>query len=58
MGYGGELIERPEQQAALRRIRALRAQGASLRAIAAALAQDGHRLSHVAVRHILGEGAG
>src|SRR5215469_8428917 len=27
VGYGGELIERPEQQAALRRIRALRAQG-------------------------------
>jgi DNA invertase Pin-like site-specific DNA recombinase len=57
VGYGGELIERPEQQAALRRIRALRAQGASLRAIAAALAEDGHRLSHVAVRGILGEGA-
>jgi DNA invertase Pin-like site-specific DNA recombinase len=58
VGYGGELIERPEQQAALRRIRALRAQGASLRAIAAALAQDGHRLSHVAIRSILGEGRG
>jgi DNA invertase Pin-like site-specific DNA recombinase len=56
VGYGGELIERPEQQAALRRIRALRAQGASLRAIAAALAEDGHHVSHVAVRNILGEG--
>jgi hypothetical protein len=56
VGYGGELIERPEQQAALRRIRALRAQGASLRAIAAALAQDGHHLSHVAIRSILGAG--
>ena len=38
---------------ALRRMKALRAEGKSLRAIAAELAAEGHRISHVAVNSAL-----
>jgi DNA invertase Pin-like site-specific DNA recombinase len=50
---GGALVPDPEQQAAIRHIHELRAKGASLRTIASALAQDGHRISHIAVRNTL-----
>ena len=49
----GELIEVPEQQKAIARIRKLRAAGMSLRQIAAVLADDGIELSHESVRKVL-----
>jgi len=50
----GGLIEVPEQQAAIKRARSLRADGLSLRAISAALAEeDGIRLSHEGVKKVL-----
>jgi putative DNA-invertase from lambdoid prophage Rac len=53
LGDKGELMEVPEEQAAIGRIRLLRASGASLRAIAAEMKATGHDLSHEAVRGIL-----
>lgn len=53
VGDGGELVEVPEQQAAIRRMQELRAEGKSLRAIAAVLAADGVRISHEGVKQIL-----
>jgi putative DNA-invertase from lambdoid prophage Rac len=53
VGDKGELVEVPEQQAAIVRIQAMRAGGASLRAIAEEMKRQGHRLSHEAVRAIL-----
>jgi len=48
-------IEVPAQQAAIRRIRALRAQGLSAQKISAALRADGTaKVSHVTVLKILG----
>src|SRR5208337_2602801 len=44
----GELIEDEGEQAAISKARALKAEGASLRTIQAALGADGHKLSHVA----------
>jgi putative DNA-invertase from lambdoid prophage Rac len=58
IGVHGELVEVPEQQDAMRRMLELRAAGASLRAIAAEMQQQGHRLSHEAVRAILARGHG
>jgi putative DNA-invertase from lambdoid prophage Rac len=49
----GSLEAIPEQQAAIERMRKMRASGASLRAIAGAMQADGHQLSHEAVRAIL-----
>ena len=54
-GDGGELVEVPEQQRAIRRMRKLRDEGLSLRKIAAALARDGVKLSHVGVQRALHE---
>jgi putative DNA-invertase from lambdoid prophage Rac len=48
-----KLVEIPKQQKALKRIRSLRAKGMSLRKIAAALAAEGHKLSHTSVASIL-----
>lgn len=50
---GTDLVPVPEEQAALARMRALRADGASLRGIADAMAADGIRLSHEGVKKIL-----
>jgi uncharacterized protein YoaH (UPF0181 family) len=47
----------PEQQAALRRIRKLAAEGLSPYKISADLAERGVRLSHVTVRKIVGRRA-
>ena len=49
----GELVEVPEQQAALKRARKLRAKGLSLRAIAADLGKKGMRISHEGVKRIV-----
>jgi putative DNA-invertase from lambdoid prophage Rac len=46
----GKLVAVPEQQAALARMRALRASGASLRSIAEQIAADGIKISHVGVK--------
>ena len=54
-GDGGELVEVPEQQRAIRRMRKLRDEGLSLRKIAAALARDGVKLNHVGVQRALHE---
>jgi putative DNA-invertase from lambdoid prophage Rac len=53
VGGGGELVEHPEEQAAIRRARELRGQGLSLRAIAGALNENGIRISHEGVKNIL-----
>ena len=53
VGDDGELIEVPEQQAAIERAREMRRKRASLRAIAAALAEEGIKLSHEGVKRIL-----
>ena len=53
VGPEGDLIEVPQQQAAIQRARELRQQGLSLRAISAALAQDGTKLSHEGVKNLL-----
>jgi putative DNA-invertase from lambdoid prophage Rac len=52
-GKDGALVEVPRQQAAIARMKALRAEGASLRAISEALRADGFKLSHVGVRNAL-----
>jgi DNA invertase Pin-like site-specific DNA recombinase len=49
----GELAELPEQQAAIARMRAMRAEGLSLRAIATAMREAGHPLSHEGVAGVL-----
>jgi len=50
---GDNVVPIPEQQAAIARMRALRAAGLSLRAIRDRMAQEGVRVSHVAVSHAL-----
>ena len=50
---GDSVVPIPEQQAAIARMRALRAAGLSLRAIRDRMAQEGVRVSHVAVSHAL-----
>jgi DNA invertase Pin-like site-specific DNA recombinase len=47
------LVPVPEQQAAIKKMRKLRAKGLSLRAIRDRLAEDDQRLSHVAVGNAL-----
>jgi putative DNA-invertase from lambdoid prophage Rac len=54
VGKTGELIEVPEQQRAIRSMAEMRRGGASLRAIAGAMAQAGHRLSHQGIKKIIG----
>src|SRR3977135_1430272 len=53
IGAEGDLVEIPEQQTAIKKARALRAKGLSLRAISAALAEQGIRLSHEGVKRIV-----
>jgi putative DNA-invertase from lambdoid prophage Rac len=53
VGSDGELVEVPEQQAAIKRAQKLRAKGLSLRAISAALAKSGVPLSHEGVKRIV-----
>jgi DNA invertase Pin-like site-specific DNA recombinase len=57
LGDGGELIEDPAQQAAIKRMRKLRREGHSLRAIAERMAKHGVTISHVAVQRITGDDA-
>jgi len=54
---GRSLVPVPEQQAAIRRIRALRAAGLSSQKISAALAEDGIKLSHVSVLKVAARAA-
>ena len=49
----GRLIEDPAEQAVMRQMKAMRADGMSLRAIAARLAEAGTRVSHVTVQAIV-----
>jgi DNA invertase Pin-like site-specific DNA recombinase len=53
IGEDGGLIEVPEQQRAIQRIIELRHNGLSLRAISAAIAAEGMRLSHEGVKNVL-----
>jgi putative DNA-invertase from lambdoid prophage Rac len=53
IGEDGALIEVPEQQCAIQRIIELRRNGLSLRAISAAIAADGLKLSHEGVNNVL-----
>jgi putative DNA-invertase from lambdoid prophage Rac len=48
------LVPIPEQQAAIKRMKRLRAKGASLRVIAETLTADGVKISHVGVKNALG----
>ena len=49
----GMLIPVPEQQTAIEDMKRMRAERASLRQIAAAMAERGHKLSHVTVKQVL-----
>jgi DNA invertase Pin-like site-specific DNA recombinase len=49
----GSLIEDEHEQAAIGKIKAMKAEGASLRSIQAALQAEGYKLSHVTVNRIL-----
>src|SRR4051812_13082101 len=55
VGEDGELVQVPEQQRAIKQARKLRAKGLSLRAISAALATNGIRLSHEGVKRIVSQ---
>lgn len=52
-GDSGELVPHEAQQEGIREIIALRAQGRPLRAIAEAIANNGHKLSHEGVAGVL-----
>jgi putative DNA-invertase from lambdoid prophage Rac len=54
LGEAGELIEEPDQQAAIKRMRRLRRSGKSLRAIAADMQERGFAVSHVSVKKLAG----
>jgi hypothetical protein len=49
----GKLVEDPEQLAVVQQMKAMRAEGLSLRAIAAKLAESGTTVSHMAVQRIV-----
>jgi len=53
VGDDGELVEDAAQQAALVKMRAMRASGATLRGIADAMVQDGFQISHAGVKKLL-----
>jgi putative DNA-invertase from lambdoid prophage Rac len=53
VGTAGELVPVPEQQAALKRMRQLRAKGLALRSIATEMAAAGVQISHVGVKKAL-----
>jgi DNA invertase Pin-like site-specific DNA recombinase len=50
VGEKGELVEVPEQQMAIQRMKEFRRAGRSLRSIAAEMAKTGHQLSHQGVK--------
>jgi hypothetical protein len=52
LGEGGELVEDPDQQAAIKRMRKLRRSGKSLRAIAELMGKQGVKISHVGVKKL------
>jgi putative DNA-invertase from lambdoid prophage Rac len=52
-GKDGELVPMPDQQAALVRMRRLRAEGAPFRVIAAKMVADGVQISHAGVKKVL-----
>jgi DNA invertase Pin-like site-specific DNA recombinase len=54
VGEGGELIEDPAQQMAIKRIRALHRSGRSLRAIAEDMKARGIEISHAGVKRLIG----
>jgi DNA invertase Pin-like site-specific DNA recombinase len=56
VGEDGELTEVPAQQAAIRTMRSLRAEGASLPQIAVAMGVAGHAISHEGVASVLRNG--
>ena len=49
----GQLVEHPQQQAAIARMAEMRVAGQSLRSIEAAMREQGHRLSHQSVANVL-----
>jgi putative DNA-invertase from lambdoid prophage Rac len=53
VGEGGELVTDPAQQAAIQRMRTMRAEGIPLRAIAATLVAEGMQVSFRGVKNIL-----
>jgi putative DNA-invertase from lambdoid prophage Rac len=53
LGDQGELIEVPDQQAAIARMMAMRQAGASLRNIAEAMQAAGFNLSHVSIKKVV-----
>jgi putative DNA-invertase from lambdoid prophage Rac len=52
LGEAGELIEDPDQQKAIKRMRRLRSSGKSLRTIAADMKERGFAISHVGVKKL------
>ena len=53
VGEGGELVPVPQQQAAIRKMKAMRMKGVSLRKIEAAMKAEGVQLSHVSIGRIV-----
>ena len=53
----GKLVPRPGEQEAIAQMKAMKAEGMSLRAIAAAVKAMGHNLSHTAVARVLRDNA-
>ena len=53
VGADGDLVEDAAQQAALVKMRAMRASGATLRAIAEATTREGFAVSHAGVKKLL-----
>jgi DNA invertase Pin-like site-specific DNA recombinase len=53
LGEDSELVEVPEQQEAISEMKALQADGKSLRTIAEVMKTKGHDISHMAVKKIL-----
>jgi hypothetical protein len=53
VGDDGELVPIPAQQAAIARMRVLRAEGIGLMAIAAAMKGEGIQISHMGVKSAL-----
>jgi len=53
VGQDGELVPVPDDQEAITVMRAMRAEGASLRTIAERMRLDGHSITHMSVKRIL-----
>jgi hypothetical protein len=53
LGDDGELVPHEAEQEAIREMVAMKAQGLSLRAIAAEMQAEGHQISHVGVQGVL-----